>query len=133
LEDSVPAKWIGSRLKSTPGHWILQSSAGAAFRDSTTVAPRRRRPRESATDFGDDMPSGVDCARFEDRFELQQETLSKATVVGMAPLLAIASALLFGRGGSDAAWHFVASGRVYGGPTWRRPTLTEGGRLAASV
>ncbi|MDE2371661.1 MAG: DUF3667 domain-containing protein [Burkholderiales bacterium] len=46
----------------------------------------------------------LDRARFEDRFQLQQETLSKATVIAMVPLAALASRVLFRRRGSGVAW-----------------------------
>lgn len=121
----------------------------------------------------------IDRARFDDRFQLQQETLSKATAIAMVPLLALASWLLFlprstalpwrthlvyalhfyafmllfltvffallapallawralglpfapamldnvastFEAGAIVVYHFVASGRVYGGPAWRR-------------
>ncbi len=46
----------------------------------------------------------LERARFEDRFQLQQETLAKATVIAMTPLLALASWILFARRASATTW-----------------------------
>ncbi len=51
--------------------------------------------------------------RFEDRFNLQQETLAKATVLGMVPLFAAVSALLFRRQQQGFATHWVFSLHFY--------------------